>query len=127
MKNNINYKILTLVPFFGILVNSCSKGKANIFMGTTPSQDTVLLKDIKTGEERILVSNSLKDVLPYFHTGDTVYLHGMRMNDKWYTDNCLLYHYDCWLEYDTSKIKSRTKQQYRQLVIEKVKKSIKQR
>lgn len=82
---NVNYKILVLAPLFGFVTNSCTHKNKNIFMGAT--NDTILLKDVQTGEKRIYINHhrDLTDVLPYFHVGDTVFL--ITYNDEIYTSN----------------------------------------
>lgn len=71
---NVNYKILVLAPLFGFVTNSCTHGTKNVFMGA--NNDTLLLKDVQTGEKRIYIDKYryLTDILPYFHVGDTVLL-----------------------------------------------------
>ena len=133
MKKSVNYKILMLIPFFGVLLNSCTNKKANVFMGATPDGDTLLLKDIVTGEERLFVSpnNEYKEVLPYFHTGDTVLLVGSHLlSNDWYNNNRVFVYPDYQLAFYGSKIKSRKIQENiekQQSVIENAKKSINQK
>ena len=132
MKKHVNYKLLTLIPFFGVLLGSCSNKKANVFMGATPDGDTLLLKDIKTGEERLFVpSNEYKDVLPYLYIGDTVYLIGSHLlSDDWYNNNRVFVYPSCGFGFEGSKIKKRKIQENiekQQSVIENVKNSINQK
>jgi len=137
MKKSTSYKILVLTPFFGAMATSCSDGKANIFMGATPAQDTLLLKDVQTGTERILVVNnanktinaeSLKNALPYFHIGDTVYLHcGDKPQGKNWYDNLVFNTNEYWLGFDEDSIRIRKSQSTQQSIVERVKKSINQK
>ena len=137
MKKSTSYKISALTPFFSVLANSCSDGKTNIFMGSTPAQDTLLLKDAKTGTERILVvdyanktidTENLKNALPYFHIGDTVYLHcsNKPQGKNWY-DNLVFNTNNYWLGFDEDSIRIRKSQSTQQPIVEKVKQAINQK
>lgn len=76
----VNYKIVTLVPLFGLMMNSCNPWQKHTNVVKAIEYNTrVLIEDVKTGEERLVecvdcASNTirLRRDLPYFHVGDTV-------------------------------------------------------
>lgn len=137
MKKSTSYKILALTPFFYLLTSSCSNGETNIFMGATPTQDTLLLKDAQTGTERILVvdyqnktvdTESLSKALPYFNVGDTVYLHNTKKTqDKNWYDNLVFSTNNCWLGFNEDSIRIRKAQSTQRAIIEQAKQSINQK
>ena len=107
----VNYKIVTMVPLFGLMMNSCNLWPTHTnVVKAVEYNSKVLIEDVQTGEERLVEcidcskhTIRLRQDLPYFHVGDTVQFSSSYAYDKYHVFEMQY----CDMKYNKDSIKAR--------------------